>query len=82
MDIIKGRNVIKEYGTKMSKTQVIKGVNLTIQSGEFVSIVGPSGSGKTTLLYLLSGLEPYTNGSIELFKKRIKRLSRKRNRIA
>ena len=40
MDIIKGRNVIKEYGTKMSKTQVIKGVNLTIKSGEYVSNVG------------------------------------------
>lgn len=71
MDIIKGSNVIKEYGSKMSKTQVIKGINLTIESGEFVSVVGPSGSGKTTLLYLLSGLEPYTDGSIQLFDKEL-----------
>lgn len=71
MIIIKGSNMVKEYGNKMSKTQVIKGVNLTIKSGEFVSIVGPSGSGKTTLLYLLSGLEPYTDGSIKLFDKEL-----------
>lgn len=71
MIIIKGSNLVKEYGNKMSKTQVIKGINLTIESGEFVSVVGPSGSGKTTLLYLLSGLEPYTDGSIQLFDKEL-----------
>ena len=71
MIIIKGSNIVKEYGSKMNKTQVIKGINLTIESGEFVSVVGPSGSGKTTLLYLLSGLEPYTDGSIQLFDKEL-----------
>jgi ABC-type lipoprotein export system ATPase subunit len=46
--------------------QVVKGVNLDIGKGEFVSIVGKSGSGKTTLLSLLSGLERPSSGRITL----------------
>jgi ABC-type lipoprotein export system ATPase subunit len=44
--------------------QVVKGVNLDIRKGEFVSIVGKSGSGKTTLLSLLSGLERPSSGRV------------------
>ena len=46
--------------------QVVKGVNLDIKKGEFVSIVGKSGSGKTTLLSLLSGLERPSSGRVAL----------------
>jgi putative ABC transport system ATP-binding protein len=46
--------------------QVVKGVNLDIRKGEFVSIVGKSGSGKTTLLSLLSGLERPSSGRVTL----------------
>ena len=46
--------------------QVVKGVNLDIKKGEFVSIVGKSGSGKTTLLSLLSGLERPSSGRVTL----------------
>ena len=46
--------------------QVVKGVNLYIEKGEFVSIVGKSGSGKTTLLSLLSGLERPSTGRVTL----------------
>jgi ABC-type lipoprotein export system ATPase subunit len=56
--------------TDLNKTfdtlQVVKGVNLSIKIGEFISIVGKSGSGKTTLLSLLSGLERPSSGRVTL----------------
>jgi putative ABC transport system ATP-binding protein len=56
--------------TDLNKTfdslQVVKGVNLKVRRGEFVSIVGKSGSGKTTLLSLLSGLERPSSGRVTL----------------
>jgi putative ABC transport system ATP-binding protein len=56
--------------TDLNKTfdtlQVVKGVNLSVKIGEFISIVGKSGSGKTTLLSLLSGLERPSSGRIIL----------------
>ncbi|MQQ08356.1 ATP-binding cassette domain-containing protein [Epibacterium sp. SM1979] len=55
-------NVTKRFGD----TEVLKGVSLTIQDGEFLSLVGPSGCGKSTLLRLIAGLETQTSGSIRL----------------
>ena len=46
--------------------QVLKGVNLTIQSGEVVSILGGSGSGKSTLMRCINGLENMTSGNIKV----------------
>jgi ABC-type lipoprotein export system ATPase subunit len=61
-NIVSATDLNKEFGT----LQVIKGVNLEIGKGEFVSIVGKSGSGKTTLLSLLSGLERPSSGRVFL----------------
>lgn len=65
--ILEGMDLRKEYGTLC----VVKGVSLTVEKGEFISIVGKSGSGKTTLLSLLSGLERSTNGRVILNGKDI-----------
>ncbi len=51
--IIEAKNINKSFGT----LQILKNINLTINSGEIVSIVGPSGAGKTTLLQILGTLE-------------------------
>lgn len=56
-------DVKKSYGEE-HKTEVLKGVSLTIQDGEFAVILGPSGSGKSTLLNIVSGLETVDSGSI------------------
>jgi multiple sugar transport system ATP-binding protein len=55
-------NVQKRFG----KVNVIRGVDLTIEDGEFVVFVGPSGCGKSTLLRMISGLEDITSGSLHI----------------
>ncbi len=56
------RNVRKSYGT----FDIIKGVSIDIQDGEFVILVGPSGCGKSTLLRMIAGLEEITGGDIAI----------------
>ncbi len=64
-------NLEKSYQNKKLITPVLRGVDFSIEAGEFVSIVGPSGSGKTTLLYVLGGLEDYQKGSVKMFNKEL-----------
>ncbi|WP_138494236.1 ABC transporter ATP-binding protein [Paenibacillus pinistramenti] len=64
MSILEARKIHKIYGTKQNSQEVLKGIDLTIEEGEFVSIMGPSGSGKTTLLNVLSSIDKLTHGSI------------------
>jgi lipoprotein-releasing system ATP-binding protein len=54
---------VKEYGARV-KTQALAGVDLTIESGEFVALIGPSGSGKSTLLNLIGLLDRPTRGRV------------------
>jgi polar amino acid transport system ATP-binding protein len=58
--MIEVRDVHKSFGT----LKVLKGINLTVQKGEVVSVVGGSGSGKSTLLTCINGLEPINSGAI------------------
>jgi multiple sugar transport system ATP-binding protein len=56
------RDVYKSYGS----TEVIHGVSIDIDDGDFVVLVGPSGCGKSTLLRMIAGLEPINRGEIRL----------------
>ena len=62
MAFLQLRNVEKFFGAN----RAIKGVDLTIEKGEFIVFVGPSGCGKSTLLRLIAGLEPIDGGSLHL----------------
>ena len=65
MNILEIHNLKKTFE---NGTQALKGVNLKVKKGEFLSILGPSGSGKTTLLRSINGLESIENG--KKFKKK------------
>lgn len=70
-------NIHKTYYTEATSLHVLKGINLTIEDGEFVSIMGASGSGKSTLLNILGILDTYDEGEYRLNGTLIKNLSEK-----
>lgn len=70
------RNVTKRYVRGKQQVEVLHGVDLDIQPGEFLALMGPSGSGKTTLLNLIAGLDQPTAGTVSVAGERIDSLSR------
>lgn len=66
MTILSGRKIRKVYGKKSTAQEVLKGIDMEVQEGEFVGIMGPSGSGKTTLLNVLASIDKATEGVIEI----------------
>ena len=64
MNVVEIKELYKSY--EDGKIKALNGINLTIQDGEFVSIIGPSGSGKSTLLNMLGALDVPDSGSINV----------------
>ena len=64
MTILETDSLKKYYGDKESEVKAIDGVDICVESGEFVAIVGTSGSGKTTLLNMMGGLDRPTSGKV------------------
>ncbi len=62
--IVIGENIIKAFGEGDEKCNVLDGVSVQINEGEFVGVMGPSGSGKSTLLFALSGMEVVDGGKV------------------
>lgn len=73
--VLIAKNIVKTYGNRQNKTEVLKGIDLKIEEGEFVSIMGASGSGKTTLLNVLSSIDKSTSGEIIIDNKNIGQLN-------
>ena len=72
------RNVFKRFGS----TEVLKGIDLEIEDGEFIVLVGPSGCGKSTLLNLISGLETISEGDVMIGERRVNTVPPKDRDIA
>ncbi|MGO4497348.1 ABC transporter ATP-binding protein [Paenibacillus sp. 2RAB27] len=68
MSILQAVKIHKSFGNKHNKQEVLRGLDISIEKGEFVSIMGPSGSGKTTLLNVLSSIDKVSHGSIQINK--------------
>ncbi len=73
--LVKIRGVTKVYSRGKQRVEVLHGIDLDIERGDFVALMGPSGSGKTTLLNLIGGLDRPSGGTIEIDDKRIDQYS-------
>lgn len=73
--LIKLNNIRKSYPLDGFDLEILKGINLEINQGEFVAIMGPSGSGKSTLMNILGCLDTPTSGSYMLDGKNVENLS-------
>jgi putative ABC transport system ATP-binding protein len=73
--LIAARDLAKTYTRGNEELQVLQGINLDVDKGDFVAFMGPSGSGKTTLLNLLGGLDVPSRGSISVAGDEITHLS-------
>lgn len=69
--LIKGEGLWKTYNLDNIQVHALKGLNITVDEGEFVSIMGPSGSGKSTLLNLIGGLDTPTRGDLYIGTRKI-----------
>jgi len=76
MEVARVENVTRSFKIGKVETQALRGVNLTIDSGEFTALVGPSGSGKTTLLQLIGCLDQPSAGKVFITGKDVSRLNR------
>jgi len=62
--ILDARQIRKSYGSGPSELHILKGIDLSLEEGQMMTIVGPSGAGKSTLLHILGGLDAPTAGTV------------------
>jgi putative ABC transport system ATP-binding protein len=75
MTLIEMRNIKKDYFLGEAVVHALQGIDLQIDTGEFVAVWGPSGSGKTTLLNLIGAIDEPTEGSLEIAGREVHSLS-------
>lgn len=81
MEILRCEGVKKVYGSGAGQVRALDGVDLSVDQGEFISIVGASGSGKSTLLHLLGSVDQPTEGKVLVEGMDISRLDKTRAAI-
>ena len=74
MPIIKLENISRSYKNGQVVIEALKNINLSIEEGEFISIMGPSGSGKSTMLNIIGCLDKPSSGTYEIAGKRVEKL--------
>ena len=75
MGLVTCRDVEKSFVKGKETVEVLTGINLDIEEGDFIALMGPSGSGKTTLLNLIGGLDHPTAGTVEVGGRPLKDMS-------
>src|SRR5438034_4491251 len=75
MALIELKGITRSYQVGGGELQVLKGISLEIEEGEFVAIMGPSGSGKSTLMQIMGLLDRPTSGTYKLIGLDVSRLS-------
>jgi len=73
--ILVGENIVRSFGEGAEKRNILDGVSVEINQGEFVSVMGPSGSGKSTLMYALSGMDNVDSGKVSFDGSELSTLS-------
>ena len=76
--MIQLKGIDKYYDSRFQRTFVLKGINLKVEEGEFISIMGPSGSGKSTLLHILGLLDSPSAGEYWLYDTNVTELNEKK----
>lgn len=77
MNIIEIKGLTKEYALGTTIVPALRGVDLTVTEGDFMSVVGPSGSGKTTLLNIIGCIDSATKGSVQVGGREVTTLNDK-----
>ena len=73
--MIQAKNITKKYIIGSQEVQALKGINLDVEKGEFISIMGPSGSGKSTLMNIIGCLDSPSDGEYYLNNKPVSKLN-------
>jgi putative ABC transport system ATP-binding protein len=63
---VQAQGLERRYGEGETAVDALRGIDLTVRSGELVAVMGPSGSGKSTLMHILAGLDKPTSGTVEI----------------
>src|SRR5436190_17841640 len=72
---VEARELTRRYGEGETAVDALRGIDLTVRSGELVAVMGPSGSGKSTLMHILAGLDKPTSGTVSIAGTEITHLS-------
>lgn len=71
MSVVAARELTRVYGMEGRPVEALRGVTLTVESGDYLAITGPSGCGKSTLLQLVGGIDTPTSGTVEILGTRL-----------